>query len=266
MSFAGLLQWRIIGVLTQPARLALTDHQTPVSGGATKSRRRGAPRETKEARTALSSDGKAGLPVPGPSYLAAANGGKGRRKAPSAQRPLEIARTGDMLLREEAMATRKQKPGRVFVFKVALKGQKRIWRRIAIRGDQTFDDLHEEIYDAFDRYDEHLYSFYFLRPGVRGRYRLEGALEIGHPMVAEDSGPFRMARCETQPRPRSNRCSFRRENFQYLFDFGDDWWHELTVESTDGEPDNQPYPRVIEKKGESPPQYPDLDEDEDEDE
>lgn len=48
-----------------------------------------------------------------------------------------------------------------YVFKVALKGTKRIFRAIALRGDQTLEDLHEAIFAAFNRYDEHLYSFYF---------------------------------------------------------------------------------------------------------
>ena len=33
----------------------------------------------------------------------------------------------------------------VFVFKVALKYQKRIWRKIAIRGDQSLATLHDAI-------------------------------------------------------------------------------------------------------------------------
>ena len=51
--------------------------------------------------------------------------------------------------------------------------------------------------------------------------------------------------------------------FYYLFEFGDEWWHEVTVENTDGAADEGEYPRTIEKKGESPEQYPDPDEDED---
>src|SRR5438105_5003239 len=36
-----------------------------------------------------------------------------------------------------------------------------ISRTIQIRGDQTLEDLHEAIFDAFDREDEHLYEFQF---------------------------------------------------------------------------------------------------------
>ncbi len=42
------------------------------------------------------------------------------------------------------------------MFTVVTLRDKKIWRRIAIRGNQTLDDLHETIFDAFDReeYDE----------------------------------------------------------------------------------------------------------------
>lgn len=46
----------------------------------------------------------------------------------------------------------------VYVFKVKLAAAKRIWRRIAMLGRQTRDDLHEAIYAAYDREEEHLYS------------------------------------------------------------------------------------------------------------
>lgn len=58
--------------------------------------------------------------------------------------------------------------------KVALTGAKRIRRRVAIRGDRTLEKLGEAIFEAFDRYDPHLSSFYFPGPGSRGRERLRG--------------------------------------------------------------------------------------------
>ena len=58
------------------------------------------------------------------------------------------------------------------VFKVGLKGR-RIWRTIALRGDHTLEQLHEEIFSAFNRFDDHLYSL-LLSEGAKtsrpGRY------------------------------------------------------------------------------------------------
>jgi len=88
------------------------------------------------------------------------------------------------------MSLKRPKSNVQYVFKVGLAGRRSIWRKIALRGDQTLDDLHEAIFHAFDRFDEHLYSFYFPKPGARGRDRLREALEYGHPMSVEDSNPF----------------------------------------------------------------------------
>ena len=38
---------------------------------------------------------------------------------------------------------------------------KEISRTIQIRGDQTLEDLHHAIFEAFDRFDEHFYEFQF---------------------------------------------------------------------------------------------------------
>ena len=48
--------------------------------------------------------------------------------------------------------------------------------------------------------------------------------------------------------------------FDYWFDFGDDWMHQINVEAID---DNVPpgkYPKITKRVGNSPPQY--LEEDE----
>ena len=53
-----------------------------------------------------------------------------------------------------------------------------------------------------------------------------------------------------------------RRRFFYWFDFGDDWWHDIRVAAIRDEVPPGKYPRVVERVGESPPQYPDWDEEE----
>ncbi len=161
--------------------------------------------------------------------------------------------------------------GRVFVLKVALQTDKSIWRRIAIRGNQTLQHLHLAIYDAFDREEEHLYSFYVPPPGSRNfRAALRDAVEYACPQSAEEFDPLAAFFGNEQLKnARKTRLASlglgRRRKFYYLFDFGDEWWHEIIVEQTDAEPEEGEYPRILEKNNPSPPQYPDYD-DEDEDE
>jgi len=163
----------------------------------------------------------------------------------------------------------KQKPttAKVYVFKVALKGAKRIWRRIAMRSDQTLDELHQATFDAFDRSDEHLYSFYLSPLESRGRARLRDATEYTHPSAAEAPGPFADEPINNAAQTKiADLRLVKGQRFDYLFDFGDSWWHELTVEQTEGEPSAGEYPLIIEVRGESPPQYLESDEDEAEEE
>ncbi len=146
----------------------------------------------------------------------------------------------------------------IFIFKVALQGRKSTWRRIAVKGSQTLDDLHWAIYGAFDRDDEHLYSFYFPRSGTKGRARLRDAVEYSHPYTCEEPGPFRDETARNAAKTTLNTLRLRpRQTFLYLFDFGDEWWHEITVEEIDAPAEKGRYPRVLERRGKSPPQYPD---------
>ena len=149
----------------------------------------------------------------------------------------------------------------VFVFKVALQGAPDIWRRIAVRGTQTLDHLHHAIFNAFDRYDEHLYSFYFPKPGSKGRNRIGDAEEYTCSYAADELD------AKTTDAKLTSLGLTPRRKFYYLFDFGDEWWHEIAVEQTDLPAEKGKYPRILEQHGASPPQYPDMDEEDwDEDE
>lgn len=158
------------------------------------------------------------------------------------------------------------RPANIVVLKVALRGQKSIWRRIALRAEQTLGDLHEAIFDAFDRFEEHLYSFYFPKPGSKGRSRERDAVEFACPYACEDPGPF----ADELPNNAANTTLSSlnlqvKQEFSYLFDYGDSWWHDITVEKSEGvRCDEAELPCVIESRGKSPAQYPDFNDDEDE--
>jgi len=50
------------------------------------------------------------------------------------------------------------------------------------------------------------------------------------------------------------------QQFEYLFDFGDSWWHEIKVEQIQPAGTRKRLSFVVEKHGKSPPQYPPIDE------
>ncbi len=49
---------------------------------------------------------------------------------------------------------------------------------------------------------------------------------------------------------------------EYLFDFGDQWRFDVKLEGIDSADARVKKPKILEKRGQSPPQYPNMDEDE----
>lgn len=158
----------------------------------------------------------------------------------------------------------------LYILKVALSHSKRVWRKIAILSDQTLDNLHETIFVAFDRYDPHMYSFYLTKKGNRSRTRFAEAPEYTHPYNFEESetnfgfGFSRKKMYDASKTKISDLKLKEKSKFEYLFDFGDEWLHEVTIEKIEDEFKKAKYPQILKKNGESPPQYPDYDEDEEE--
>lgn len=135
-----------------------------------------------------------------------------------------------------------------------------VCRTIQIRGDQTLRELHQAIFDAFDRYDEHLYEFQL------------GGEEINDPNAAVyalpemmDDGPFGIREfAGTVGTPIGELGLKRGDIFGYRFDYGDEWWHQINVRSVEENAGEGGYPRVVERLGESPPQYMSFDEEDEE--
>lgn len=147
--------------------------------------------------------------------------------------------------------------GAVYTLKVALEGTPQIWRKIAIRGGQTLEDLHNIIFHAFDRDDEHLYSFYIPTRPLKSRPRriYDVSIEYTHPFNYEERGGFDDNTLNAATTSIESLKLTEKQKLFYLFDFGDSWWHTITVEGADGKADNRKYPCIIERNGQSPPQY-----------
>ena len=131
-----------------------------------------------------------------------------------------------------------------------------ISRTIQIRGDQALEDLHHTIFDAFDREEEHMYEFQ-----VGGKRPMDPkARRYVLPMALED--PF----SDVQPAGAVTHTSIGSlglkagDAFGYWFDFGDDWWHRINVVSIEDAAPPGSYPKITKRVGESPPQYLDWDE------
>ncbi len=123
-----------------------------------------------------------------------------------------------------------------------------ISRVIEIRGAQTLEELHDVIFDAFDREEEHMYEFQIGGTGPNDpdakRYGMPGDNDL------EDASKTTIQSLKLMVD----------DIFGYWFDFGDDWWHQINVLSIKEEIPAGSYPKVIKRVGDSPPQYPDFEE------
>ena len=128
-------------------------------------------------------------------------------------------------------------------------------RTIQIAGKQTLERLHHAIYLAFDREEEHMYEFQIGGKGLMDpkarRYVLSAAMV----------DPFD----DRKPAGDVTRTTIGSlglkvdQPFGYWFDFGDDWWHQITVLAIHDHVPRGRYPQVTNKTGDSPPQYIDWD-------
>ena len=129
-------------------------------------------------------------------------------------------------------------------------------RTLEIRGNQTLEELHEIIFKAFDRFDEHLYEF---QVGGKGPHDPK-AKKYGIP-VQEDEifNELQLTGNVTQTTLDDLKL-IKDDVFGYWFDFGDDWWHQINVLAIEQKTPKGKYPKITNRVGQSPPQYIEVDE------
>ena len=128
-------------------------------------------------------------------------------------------------------------------------------RTIVLPGKATLAKLHEAIFKAFDRSDPHLYEFQIGGILLLGKDALHYIMpeatvaELGS--TARDAGVTSI-----------DSLSLKEGSiFLYRFDFGDDWIHRIKVTSINIGPTVpvDQYPKISNRIGASPPQYPNWD-------
>jgi hypothetical protein len=195
---------------------------------------------------------------------------------------------------------------KTYTFHVSLPGTGRVWRKIEMSADQTLEDLHFAIQDAYEWDADHLYSFFMSGQAwdEGSEYCLpEGYTPWGEPMDDEEEewpeltpeeheqalrilfgGGEGMTVEEMQAHVDAFWDEYLAEEetlgpgnvqtttledlnlepkqeFMYLFDYGDEWRFKVRVHAINdnADPDAE-YPRLVESVGEAPEQYPAWDE------
>jgi hypothetical protein len=154
---------------------------------------------------------------------------------------------------------------RLFQLRVSIVGVPKVYRIIDASENCTFEDLHETIFGAFNRYDPHLYSFLITKSDTKNFRTIWSAPEITHPENTEDFMGFGEKKMSVATIKIGDVGLKEKDVFHYLFDFGDDWWHRIRVQSIRKGAFRREHKHimVVKSVGSSPPQYPDYDEYED---
>jgi Plasmid pRiA4b ORF-3-like protein len=128
------------------------------------------------------------------------------------------------------------------VFDAELVDHRGVRRTIAVGENQTLEDLHVALREAFEWWDDHLYSFW-----------LDG--EFWGAREREYTSPV-----EAEPGMRTADATLASLDLQlgqeiaYLFDFGAQW--RVRLKLRDRRPvGEEPLPAVAEHAGTAPPQY-----------
>ena len=130
--------------------------------------------------------------------------------------------------------------------KIQIRGIKKppVWRRIEIPGNFSFHDLHNTIQTAFGWLGEHLYQFQ--------RRPFDGGWTVKEPDEENDLWGE-----QPEDSRETNVLDFIRhiglEKFVYVYDFGDSWVHDITVENIDPD-DELDHPICLAGKGACPPE------------
>ena len=155
---------------------------------------------------------------------------------------------------KKTVATSAKKPAaasKLYLLRVNFDDFDDVYAGIEATDTTTYEQLHDRIFEAFDRWEEHLYMF-----------TLPDGTEVVSPYdEGEDDG-------KPADKCRLGKSLKVGEIIDYLFDFGDNWEHTIEVKEIKEPEANVKYPRIVEVHGDVPPQYPedeDYDEDFDED-
>jgi pRiA4b ORF-3-like protein len=140
-------------------------------------------------------------------------------------------------------APKKAKAVKLFQFKITLRGSEpSIWRRIQVE-DCTLDKLHEYIQTAMGWTNSHLHEF--LIDGKR----------CGDPQLLADNGEKFEGIDSTRTKlSKIFPAAGGTLTFQYEYDFGDSWSHEIFFEGNPPPESGKKYPVCLEGARACPPE------------
>ena len=129
-------------------------------------------------------------------------------------------------------------PEKVYQLHISLKGSKpKIWRRFLVTEDMTLEKLHKIIQEVMGWEDYHLHEF------------TSGGKQYGMPDEEWDNN------VENEKKIKLSDLNLaEKQKFEYLYDFGDSWEHEIKVEKILPFETTAKYPKCLDGELACPPE------------
>jgi len=139
----------------------------------------------------------------------------------------------------------------VYQFKIQIKNITKppVWRRMLVPAKTTFDIFHLMIQDAFNWGNYHLYAFspkgYGSSPWIEEEFEEEDFSFFDFHLDQE-----KLLAAKTKL---SDLFGYEGQKFTYIYDYGDDWVHQITLEKIDKK-NISPSAILLDGKGACPPE------------
>lgn len=140
---------------------------------------------------------------------------------------------------------------KIYTFKISV--DNKIFRIIEIKGEKNLYDLASCIVKSFDFDMDHAFGFY---NNIKDLYSSDEIYELFVDM--DDCEPNEKAQGVKKTKIYS--VFEAKKKMVFLFDYGDEWIFLVECKGISEPLEKTKYPRVIEKVGKSPEQYPDYSE------
>ena len=138
-------------------------------------------------------------------------------------------------------AKKKSDPAPIYQMKVELQGAKPpIWRRFQVPGDITLDQLHTVLQLCMDWEDLHLHQFLI----DRTCYSIPVEDDLWQTSRPKNETHYTLHSLAEKIQPK----------FQYIYDFGDEWVHQISVEEIFPAEEGKPHPVLLAGRRACPPE------------
>ena len=132
----------------------------------------------------------------------------------------------------------------IIQLKITLENSKpAIWRRVRVKGQTTFFELHHIIQIVFGWQNYHAYEFYI------DNHKLGAPDDYMKNVPATEEGVI-----DARDITLDSLIVQQRETFKYEYDFGDSWMHRVVVERFLREEESMIYPYCMSGKYACPPE------------